>query len=662
MTHHGMIHLKAAVNNNANRQSSPLTEIEALRQRVTELEVLLRASEARYRAMLLGPDGMKRMERESRLLVCNEQFAQLDVTTHKQLTAELQALCERLEECVQECACVLATEVGAQGHAALAAAKRMQELEILHTLSRVVSVSLDPDVVIQTALDQIIAMPNTDVALLFLQQGATLQLLAQRALQLQWRVDAVTATHLSAGLQHAGVLEGKTLYFENMTAASLNLSAAGQQGELRSLIALPLRSRDIALGVLALGAVKPDAFAEHGAFLETVADHVAVGLQNALWYKQISERNMGLEALVAERVRELCTERDRTQAILDTLGEAVIVTDMAGQVLFANPAKSELTGYSREELLGRPLWQRWNGDPAVEIWPTIRRELQERRMWHGEISGRRKDGASYTAATTGALLHDADMATAEDVIVWVQRDITLFKEAEHLKNAFVSNVSHELRTPLAAIVLISDNLLSFYERLDEQRRRRMLEDLHAQAHLLVDLVEDVLQIARIDDRRVSPVRDWVDLAELVQQELESCYLLVRQKSQHLIFVCEITAPVWVNEVQIRRAFRNLLHNAIKFTPVEGQISCTCTIETAGTETWAVIRISDSGMGIAAEDLPHIFERFYRAQKETHIPGTGLGLPIAQELVELHGGHITVVSTPGVGSTFTLSLPLRSEEI
>ncbi|OQA17645.1 MAG: Sensor histidine kinase TmoS [Chloroflexi bacterium ADurb.Bin360] len=221
-------------------------------------------------------------------------------------------------------------------------------------------------------------------------------------------------------------------------------------------------------------------------------------------------------------------------------------------------------------------------------------------------------------------------------------------------------MSHELRTPLAVITLTTDNLLTFYERLDEPRRRRMLEALHSQAALLSDLIEDVLQVSRIDAGRTSSARAWVDLSQLVQLELEACRTLAQQKAQHLSGECQPEVQVWANAQQLRRAVGNLLSNAIKFTPVEGCITCSCSIETTGAGPRALVRVADTGMGIPAEDLPHIFERFYRSHIEIDIPGTGLGLAIAQDLAKMQCGEITVVSTPGVGSTFTLALPLTQE--
>ena len=154
----------------------------------------------------------------------------------------------------------------------------------------------------------------------------------------------------------------------------------------------------------------------------------------------------------------------------------------------------------------------------------------------------------------------------------------------------------------------------------------------------------------------------MNLAQLVHREIEKQQPLAEKKSQLLTVTAPESLPVWANAGQIGQIIRNLLDNAIKYTPEGGQIRCECLVEDgiqaeAGPGRWAVLRVSDSGIGVEAAHLPHIFERFYRVQTQGSIPGTGLGLSIARELVELHDGHLTVSSKPGQGTLFSVYLPL-----
>jgi signal transduction histidine kinase len=254
-----------------------------------------------------------------------------------------------------------------------------------------------------------------------------------------------------------------------------------------------------------------------------------------------------------------------------------------------------------------------------------------------------------------------------------ERDILLLKEAERLKDQFVSNVSHELRTPLSTITLLVGNLDSFYDHMDEDKRRKLVRDIRRQTQVLDELIGNILEISRIDGQRISVERQRVDLAQLVREEADKQLPLAQKKLQALQVMGDETLTVMGNESQLRQVIRNLLNNAIKYTPNGGQIRCEGAVYDAPAllqhtqewpgladllaGRWAAWRVIDTGVGIGPQDMPHLFERFYRAQSQGNIPGTGLGLSIAKELVELHHGYIAVASTPGQGSTFAVYLPL-----
>ena len=545
--------------------------------------------------------------------------------------------------------------------------QRVKELSNLQALSAVVSLSLPWEEVAQIYLQRIVTLADLDMAQLFLLKEDRLDLAGVHA---RMGVQVIPQTECVVGecLCRLAVTERRPLYAGDVQSDARCTRAECRAGALHSLLASPLHSGDAVFGVLVLGARARDAFAGKLAFLETAADQIAVRLQNALLHREIQERAAGLTEIVAERTLELQTERDRTQAILETVGESVIVTDLDGQVLFSNPATEALTGFSRDETLGQPIWRGWSAQALKDAWPQAQKTLCGGRPWQGEVTGCRKDGAPYVAALTGTPLYEERAATLATGGVWVQRDITAVKEVGRLRDQFVSNVSHELRTPISIITLSCDNLDAFYDRLDEGQRRQMLQDIHAQAHLLSDLVEDILMLSQIDGGRVSRRTGRIDLAHLVREEVERQQPRAECRSQRLSVAAG--APVFVpgNEVQLRRVMRNMLDNAIKYTPSGGWILCTCEIRAAGqaaapaeepssTGSWAVVEVADGGIGIAAEDTRYLFERFHRVNSESDIPGTGLGLSIARELVVLHGGRITVASALGQGSIFTVYLPL-----
>ena len=376
-----------------------------------------------------------------------------------------------------------------------------------------------------------------------------------------------------------------------------------------------------------------------------------------------------------QRAVELQAERDRTQAILEALGEAVIVTNVEGIIDYINPAAVDLTGFEREEVIGLA-WDQLQLEETRRRLPAIFEAVRQGETWRGEIIGRRKDNVTFDVALTMAPLFDSGDQTGPIGFVSVQRDITPLKKAERAKNEFVSNVSHELRTPLSVITLVADNLDSFYARLPDQKRRKMINDIQKHSQSLEELIGDVLEISRIDSKRVSPEREELNLAQLVADEVEKLLPLAQERAHTLQLQAKEPVPIFGNDKQIRQSIRNLINNAIKYTLNGGEIRCECRwlqVDLAqdvdqleaiwpGTAEltlgqWAAFRVVDNGVGIDQKHLPHLFDRFFRVKAQQNIRGTGLGLAITQEIIALHAGHITVASTLGQGSTFAFYLPL-----
>ncbi|MGD8399121.1 MAG: GAF domain-containing protein, partial [Anaerolineae bacterium] len=271
-----------------------------------------------------------------------------------------------------------------------------------------------------------------------------------------------------------------------------------------SILCVPLRSKGRTIGAIeALNKASGRFDEEDLTLLASLAAWAAVAIENARLHhrtqQEIGEReriaaelhdlNRTLEEAIDERTRELQAERDRTQAILEAVGEAVIVTDLEGRIQYLNPAAAELTGYRLDELAGHQVWQHDVAPSHPARQTHTEPLLSTRRM---ELVSRRKDGTLYDVATTVAPLFDSQLPNRVMGYVYVQRDITPVKDAERMKDEFISNLSHELRTPLSVIALVTGNLDRLYDRLSDQRRRKLIGDMREHAQLLDDLIGDVL--------------------------------------------------------------------------------------------------------------------------------------------------------------------------
>jgi PAS domain S-box-containing protein len=387
--------------------------------------------------------------------------------------------------------------------------------------------------------------------------------------------------------------------------------------------------------------------------------------------KQADERlqaeRVQLEQGVAARTRELREERDRTHAVLEAIAEAVIVVDATGRIEYLNPAAAAVTGLGVDT---PAIWGWWRTQTAPGGLASLRAALVAGRVWRGEALLQRADGTAYEAAMTVAPLFDPDAPERPIRFVSVHRDVTAVRTAERMKDQFVSNVSHELRSPVSLITMLAGNLEMLYHRLDDARRLEIIADIRSNTRALTDLIGSVLEISRIDGGRGAEDRRRLDLLQLARDEAARLEPIARRKAIGLVVESGDALPVIGQEGQLRQVLRNMLSNAIKYTPEGGFVCCTGALapgELAGqwpglgrlpARPSAALRVADTGIGIGPQDLPHIFERFYRAETQGNIPGTGLGLSIAWELARRHGGTIEVSSTPGAGSCFVLYLPLE----
>ncbi|MCA1643971.1 MAG: HAMP domain-containing histidine kinase, partial [Chloroflexi bacterium] len=268
----------------------------------------------------------------------------------------------------------------------------------------------------------------------------------------------------------------------------------------------------------------------------------------------------------------------------------------------------------------------------------------------------------------GTPLHDAHGAVAGCVLV--VRDVTLRHEVERLlverntalelaskrKSDVLSRMSHELRTPLNAIIGFSEIMFDRHDtEISEEQRKTFLDHIQTSGHHLLGLVNDILDLSKIEAGRMDLSIEHCPL----QQVLVGCVDVIRAVSDpkllRVLVMCEPSdAVVSADPARLKQILFNLLSNAVKFTPIGGQISVNAQVDSRG----AVIAIQDSGIGIRPEDETLIFEPFRQAQTDGSIQreGTGLGLPLVRELVELHGGHVWLRSAPGAGSCFTFTLP------
>jgi PAS domain S-box-containing protein len=366
---------------------------------------------------------------------------------------------------------------------------------------------------------------------------------------------------------------------------------------------------------------------------------------------------------ISERIElehALRAERDRLDTLLKNIGDAVMVTDTDGRILFVNPAWERLHGYQADEILGK--------DPGFLQGPSYDTKehnrmmgaLKARQAWQGEATMQRSDGSSYEAAITMTpILGPSDRETT---FVTVLHDISALKEVDRLKSQFVSDVSHELRTPLTNIRLYLDLL----ERVqDKTRVTRYLETLSRESDRLANLIDDLLSLSRLDVGATPLQPRPVDINRLLTSLAADRNSLANQQGLTLEIETDPDIPrIYGDGRLLGQIFTNLLTNAMNYTNDGGRITIRSHQAEHEGVPGVIVEVEDTGLGIMLDEQVDIFKRFFRgfASRSTGAPGTGLGLAICQEIAQRHGGFISVRSEgiPGKGSCFSVWLPSNQE--
>lgn len=404
-------------------------------------------------------------------------------------------------------------------------------------------------------------------------------------------------------------------------------------------VALPMVARDEVVGLIYIFRGYPTAFtANDRNLLASFANQAAIAVHNARLYQQT------------------VAEKRRLDAILDSSADGILIMDSGHHIERFNRALARMTGWNASEALGRThadviQWaQRQPGPDLAQAeaggWPL----LKDPAPLYVEGDLLRRDGGYLPAGITYAPLFDRE-GRLVNMIANV-RDITKFREAEALKSTFISIISHELRTPVSLIKGYAETLRRDDARWDAEVVRDSLAVIDEEADRLAALIDNLLDASRLQAGALRLNMAEVALDKLAERLVEK---FRTQTSVHQLAAdFPPDFPVIIgDEARLTQVLSNLVSNAIKYSS-GGQI----TVRGTAGPGQVTISVSDEGPGIAAPDLPHIFERFYRADSEQtkRVKGTGLGLFLAKAVVEAHGGRIWVESPAGRGATFFFTLP------
>jgi len=371
----------------------------------------------------------------------------------------------------------------------------------------------------------------------------------------------------------------------------------------------------------------------------------------------LDEQLRGVMATVAGSVGTALSlldsrERGRLQAAaLESAADAIAIIDSNGFVTWANRAFGRLTGYSVDEYMGMPVNNLMPDANLAADYISAWSAAEAGETWQGETIGCRKDGSRYYEALTVARVLGRE--ASDPRYIMVKRDISESRQLEQLRSGFVANVSHELRTPLTSILGFADVLNHLKPEVLPERAPQVLGKIRENAGRMKQLVEELLEVTTMQEEGIRILRRHADLEQVVRTHAD----LVRRDPDHPLKVdVEGEIPlVPVDADRLGRVVENLVGNAVKYSPEGGPIS----VMLSATDDEVLIAIRDQGIGIAAEDVPRLFDRFTQGDMSSTraFGGVGIGLFVADQIVAAHGGRIAVQSAPGKGSTFTIHLPI-----
>lgn len=351
----------------------------------------------------------------------------------------------------------------------------------------------------------------------------------------------------------------------------------------------------------------------------------------------------------AEKTREAGLEAEKTQlnAILENMAEGILAVDSQTRILVANPSAEKIFKKNSDELLGKPVLEAIK-NPALDS--MIRSVLGRPQVMCEEIELRREEGKTIKVSAIG--LEPRARGVAGILVLY---DVTELVRLENLRRDFVANVSHELRTPLTSIKGFLETLLAGAMRSPD-RARDFLERMDQDVSRLSRLIDDLLDLARIESGALPMNMKELDLAGEIQKVLNIFQPRLEEKKISILNTPDenISRLVLADPDRLEQVLVNLLDNAIKFSKPQGRIKLSAE---KTPENFIRVSIEDSGPGIPQEDIARIFERFYRVDKARNRGegGTGLGLAIVKHIIEAHGGEVSCESLPGRGACFSFTL-------
>ncbi|MDD5596114.1 MAG: ATP-binding protein [Candidatus Omnitrophica bacterium] len=369
-------------------------------------------------------------------------------------------------------------------------------------------------------------------------------------------------------------------------------------------------------------------------------------------YEAIIQEEKHNEEVTWKKYKKVLSDKKNTDAVIRSIAEGLVIVDAQGRVVMMNPAAEKLLGVSKKEKVGKSILENLKEEQLV----SLVNESQDKDDKEIELVSQ-KDDTKRTLRASSAVIENENGQSIG--MVSVLSDITKQKELDQLKANFVSNITHELRTPLVAIDKSIALILAKNAGEISSAQEEFLSIAQRNIKRLSIMINDLLDLSKLEAGKMKINALPTSIAFVIEEAVGSLINWSKTKSISIEKKIENGLPqINIDGDRIIQVLTNLIGNAIKFTPANGNVIIEASLSAESKEV--MITVQDNGVGISKEDLPNIFNKFYQAGERvaSDINGTGIGLSIVKEIVELHRGKIWVESEKGVGARFIFTLPLK----
>jgi two-component system, OmpR family, phosphate regulon sensor histidine kinase PhoR len=386
-------------------------------------------------------------------------------------------------------------------------------------------------------------------------------------------------------------------------------------------------------------------------------EHLVLAMERALEKRNLEQKAREYQEEIVRNLLDLNTQKNRLETIFNCMADGIMVTDKNLQIVLHNPALwrlLDLPGPADASLFAGEIIE----DPSfIE---TLKR-MQEKGSNQREIVSQeiQVGGKTLRAITAPNLEPDRHVFWTVSGAVTVLEDITAFKQLDQMKSDFVNMVAHELRSPLVSIrqlhSVLAEGLAGPLQEKQEDFVKRGIKKIDA----LLGLINDLLDVARLEAGRLVQRQVPTDLGAIIEEMAALTTPRAKERGITLTYSCENLRPILADPKNMEEILNNLLSNALNYSPGGGEVK----ISAKGIGDFVELKVSDEGIGIPPEEMPKIFEKFYRVKdpKTRQVTGTGLGLSIVKGIVEAHRGSVEVQSAVNEGTTFRILLPMMKEE-